>query len=912
MRRHISRKTTESGKCRRLLGFCCRILLLLLLAGYVSAEVIAKRVYQIQVPARNVAEALTILSKQTDVQVLFPYDLAVTRSANEVSGRLTLHEALERLLHGTDLTGGLSDKGVLMVTLREPGTDNDEGKDKMIESGTAKKSILATFIGFLVGSGGSQYAFAQTDDFTLEEIVVTAQKREQSINDVGITVNAFTPEDLKNFGVKSAEDLEQMTPGLTVTNSQPAGAPVYTIRGVGFNDFTAAASSTVGLYADGASIPYPVMTRSALFDLERVEVLKGPQGDLYGRNTTAGQINFISRKPTDETEAGVTLDYSRYETVDVEAYVSGALSEAVNARVAIKSITSGEGWQESITRPGDELGERDELAVRALFDIDINDDASLLLKFHHFANKSDNIAGTPTTVGGAPVPVSNDHEDADWTENHRPENDNTLQGVSAKLEWDLGGVGLTSITAYDKYDREATYDTSGVPAIDADVFNDTEIEVFSQELRLESNGGDDLYWTAGVFYSQDEVDEVYNLNFIETVGLHLENRYTQESESMAVFGHVEYQLTEQFRLSLGARYTEEERDISVCTYDVGDGSIAGFYNFFVSPFFFEPAGFSPSVLEPGDCALFNDVVGTPGAGDFTPLDDTIDTEDLMGKITLDYAPNDDLLFYGTVSTGFKSGGFNGAGALVHTQVLPYEKEELMSFELGMKSTLLDGRMQLNAALFLYDYEDKQELDNFIAPIGDVVGITNVPESKVQGAEVEMRWAVTQGLVVNLGLAYLDSEIEEFTTSCPAGLFGGAVTLPAACPERSSFDNVIPFDASGSKLDNAPEWQATASVTYSWPVTESLMMMLGGDVSYKDDNLGSRAAENSDSLFYLPDYTIVNLRAGISDAEGKWSATLWGRNMTDEYYWGSTSTSNTTTIRLNGMPKTYGVTLSYNY
>lgn len=208
----------------------------------------------------------------------------------------------------------------------------------------------AVVVSFAWASAGVQAAEQ------LEEIVVTAQKREQGVNDVGITVNTFTAEALTDHGVRSAADLESMTTGLTVTETAPTGVPVYTIRGVGFADFSTASSSTVGLYFDEASIPYAVMSRGVLFDIERVEVLKGPQGDLYGRNTTAGQINFISRKPTEQFAAGASLGYSRFNVLDFEGYVSGPLSDRVQARFAAKVANSNTGWQQSISRPGDTLG----------------------------------------------------------------------------------------------------------------------------------------------------------------------------------------------------------------------------------------------------------------------------------------------------------------------------------------------------------------------------------------------------------------------------------------------------------------------------------------------------------------------------------------------------------------------------
>ena len=285
----------------------------------------------------------------------------------------------------------------------------------------------------------------------------------------------------------------------------------------------------------------------------------------------------------------------------------------------------------------------------------------------------------------------------------------------------------------------------------------------------------------------------------------------------------------------------------------------------------------------------------------------------MGKVSLNWNLNENVLLFATVSTGFKSGGYNGAIALSHQQLQPYNKETLTSYELGMKSTLLDGSIQLNAALFMYDYEDKQELTTFIAPVGGVVGFDNVPESTVQGAELEMQWAVTEGLRWDFGLAYLDTEIDEWSARCPAGLLGAPVVLPEGCPAESSYGSVLFYDASGTSLNNSPELQLTSTLSYSFNLAQGLQGTIASDVSYKEDNIGSidaptSAAKEIPFSGYLPDYTLLNARFTVAAADGNWSATLWGRNITDEYYWHSTGSSNSTSTRINGMPKTYGVTL----
>ena len=352
----------------------------------------------------------------------------------------------------------------------------------------------------------------------IEEIVVTAQKREQGVNDVGITVNAFTGEQLKDRGFKTAEDMAMMTPGLTVNETAATGVPLYTIRGVGYQDYSTAASSTVGLYFDGVAIPYTVMSRGLMFDVERVEVLKGPQGDLYGRNTTAGQINFVSKKPTDEYEAGLTAGIGSYGTFDLEGYTSGSLSDSVRGRVAIRTIQSSEGWQKSTTRD-DELGELDTLAIRAMFDIDLSENTNMMLNLHYVDDQSENRANTAyngTDIGlsefatpysplgnyffGAnagetpPWYSTGNNEAADWTNSYsspqtgrtfnlRPQRDNQLFGASATISWDMGNTLLTSITGFDQFDRVESNDWDGGFYNDSSNINTTDLSTFSQEFR---------------------------------------------------------------------------------------------------------------------------------------------------------------------------------------------------------------------------------------------------------------------------------------------------------------------------------------------------------------------------------------------------------------------------------------------
>ena len=778
---------------------------------------------------------------------------------------------------------------------------------------------------------------------TLEEVIVTAQKRSQSENDIGITMNTWTGDELRDMGVVSAEDMALRTPGLTVNESSATGVPLYTIRGVGFQDYSTGSSSTVGIYFDQVAMPYTVMTRGLLFDTERVEVLKGPQGDLYGRNTTAGQINFISNKPTEEFTVGINAGISSYSTVDFEGFVNGAVGETMQGRFAFKTIQSSDGWQKSVDGD-DELGEKDVTALRASLNIDFSEDASLLLVAHHVDDQSDNQAATaydgrdiglgefslpytaiaPYLASGETPPwySTDDNEAAGWTNSYtspvtgttfdiRPKRDNQLEGISARLDWDLGGMSLTSITAYNHFERVEANDWDGGQYNDSSNINTTELEVFSQEIQL-SGSTESLDWVVGAYYSSDEMDEYYHYFMSDSMFggaslvfdiapfnlngygiLELDTKYKQETDSKAIFGHVEWQFAENFKLTFGARHTKEQRDWTGCTYSAADNTLGTFNNFAFG-----------TTLTPGSCGTVDDIptsptfilnlLGTANANDgLAVFTDSIDTSRTMGKLGLDYTPSKDLLVYGTISQGFKSGGFNGANSNTSTQLLPYDEEILTAYEIGAKATLLDGSLQLNTAIFSYDYEDKQEKDRVITLVGAISGITNVDKSSITGAEVDVQWMASDSLRLAFGAAWLDTEVDEWQAVDVANSEWLVTTAR--------------FDASGSELPQAPELSYTALISYDTSITENLVLGVAADVSYTDETSGGVALDRA-----TEDYMVINSRISIGDVSEKWRAMLWVRNVADEDYYPSAFIGgNGPYVRSMGMPRTVGVTFSYS-
>ena len=775
----------------------------------------------------------------------------------------------------------------------------------------------------------------------LEEVLVTAQKREQGANDVGIAITTFTGDQIRELGILSAEDIAMYTPGVTVNETAATGVPLYTIRGVGFQDYSTAASSTVGIYFDEIAMPYTVMTRGLLFDTDRVEILKGPQGDLYGRNTTAGQINFISRAPTEEFSAGITASYGRYEAVDVEGYVSGSLSDSTRGRLAARIVQSGEGWQEN-TVGDDELGEDDVMALKGTLVSDWSDTFSTKLTVSYVDDQSDNTAntaydgsliglgsfvapyqplneyiipGNPTFGTTPPWYSVDDNTKAGWTNSYtsaitgrtfdlRPQRDNQTLNIALRMDWDIGGATLTSITGYSDFQREEANDWDGGFYNDSSNINTTDLQVFSQELRL-AGETDRLNWVVGLYYSQDDMDEYYHYFMSDSVYgygsipfgvglfapnpiLELDTKYDQETTSAAIFGHVEYDLTDSLTLILGARYTNETRDWTGCTYVADDGSLGVFLN---NVFGFWGSPFEKGV---GDCGTIADIGGIDP--EFPAYSDSIDTSRPTGKIGLDWQPSDDVLVYGSISNGFKSGGFNGANSNTTTQLIPYKEEVLTAYELGTKATLANGSMQLNGAVFYYDYQDKQEQDAAVTLVGNISGLTNVDESEIYGAEVELTWQPTEGLTLAANGAWLESEVKKWQAVDRA--------TSAWQPDGGGVNY---YDASGQELAMTPDFSYTLFARYEMPITNSLMLDISADYNQPGETTGGPRLEDA-----TDDYGVANARVGLGSSDGNWRVMAWVRNLTDEdYYPSAYAGGNGPYVRTWGMPRTYGLSFSYS-
>lgn len=792
---------------------------------------------------------------------------------------------------------------------------------------TAKYLLLGVaFSGLLAGTAHAQTASA---DATAEEaateaaidsneIVVTANKREQRLNDVGITVAVVSGDDLKDRQIVNLQDLAQAVPGLNYTNTAN-GTPVFTLRGVGFNESSLASYPTVSVYLDQAPLVFGVLTRHSAYDLERVEVLKGPQGTLFGQNSTGGAINYIAAQPTNTLTAGGSISYGRFNQIIGEAYVSGPLSDTLKARV-VGRIEHADDWQISQTRPNDRNGKVRNYMGRLILDFEPSDTIRFNLNVNGWKDKSDTQA--PQFIGRSPQnPVlspafinapfaPNNARIADWTPG-LPFSDNSMWQTVLRADIDLSSdITLTSLTGYVDYKQRQGNEGEALPLSAYDIPTDIgRIKSLTQELRLSNGGNGPFRWVVGGNLEHSSVDQLLTLFYPDSsIGLTLgtffgypisELDYTsnQKMRNYAGFANVEYDLTDQLTLKLGGRYTRAKTSVEACsvaTDSVTNGTGAFFYDILLG------GAFGP--YQTGDCYPINSLpvaVGgvAPGApGAYTG---TLKEDNISWRAGLDYKVTPDVLLYVNVSRGYKGGGYPAVSASTFQQYLPYRQESVLAYEGGLKATLLDRALQLNAAAFFYDYSDKQLRARIIDPVfGRLEVLQNVPKSTIKGFELEMTARPSDRLTVTAAFTYIDSSIDQFVGINGAGLQG---------------------DFSGTPIPFTPKYQVGVNADYSAPISGSLEGFLGAGINFRSDtssviggdgNPPGLEQAGSGPIYKIADYALVDLRAGVKAEDGQWQLSVFGKNVFDKFYWNNVSAAQDSVIRYAGQPATYGVELRF--
>jgi len=553
----------------------------------------------------------------------------------------------------------------------------------------------------------------------LEEVVVTAQKKQENLQDVAIAVSAFSADTLRNAGIQNMTDVTAMTPGFSISNYNPTTPAPY-IRGVGTNSSSVGDDASVGVFIDEVYAGRAGAFDADMFDVSRVEVLRGPQGTLYGRNVAGGAMNIITNNPTDELEGRAEVTLGDYDLVALAGVLSGPLSADgnVRARLALSSRQR-DGWVTNVTN-GNELRDEDNVSARGKIDFDISD--SLYLQISADYSKDD-LEGPAAraTEDLAPTVPGNPTDKVSLIYDGYAERE--IQGASARLVWDLAGGTLTSITAYRSNDYEFLDDTTGTWQVLSLVNEATEeSDQYTQELRFSATT-DHLDYTVGFYYFYEEVDRFETFDSSATFGVPGLSRPlfngNMDSTSYSVFGEVSWLLSERWTAIFGGRYTWDEKEADLVATDP---DLLGF------------------LIEPYAVKADEDW------NKFTP------------KLGLEFQASDTTLLYITWADGYKAGGFNGLAPIAAAASTPFDEETASNYELGMKADLLDQTLRVNASLFYTDYED---LQNFFVDFGTFEVVTATADAEIYGLELELWYSPVVGLDLFLSGSWLDTEYTTF-------------------------------------------------------------------------------------------------------------------------------------------------------
>jgi iron complex outermembrane recepter protein len=729
-------------------------------------------------------------------------------------------------------------------------------------------SALALF----AGSAAAQDATAGDEAVrTLDSVTVTATKREKDLQDVAVAVSAVTSDTIEKAGLLRVEDIATLVPNLTYSESTTSRITQLVVRGLSQSGGIGN-DPNIGVYIDGVYIGRDSGFNSGLMDIARVEVLKGPQGTLFGRNSATGAISITTRRPDEAPSLEMQSTIGNYNFRRIGVTANGALTDTISAKfTALK--TDRDGYLDNSF--GGTANGINSTFLRGQVLFEPSADFRLTLSAD-YSKDDDNGNNYVTAAPGTPVNFDRVTNIPDLGFEKQEQ-----YGVAATLEYEFGnGYELTSITSQRSIDFSAFNDNDYSPLDLSTIGDNREQSQFSQELRIASPESDTLEWVAGLYYYRQAFDVTTNIvNGSDTLfafggafvdpaffgligsgaiptdfGLPSNSTFIDaiagiDTDSYAAFASGTYHFNPAWAVTAGIRYSKDQKDFSFSQSSDPLSQLFGFRTF--------------------DCK-------DPASACQTSRDDSKWTP----AVSLEYTPNDNILAYAKFSTGYNAGGFN-ANLNSGTNPLSFEPETVDSYEIGLKSELFEKRVRLNAAVFQLDYNNKQE-SIFSATAGGFIQ-GNAGGARSRGFEVELDAILTDHLDLNASVGYADSEYTDY----------GADT--------------------GNRLANAPKWQGNIALQYTRPLTAGLNLFSRGDIFYQDDRfLGS----NNDPFFVFDATTLVNFRAGVESSDQRWSVAAWGRNLLNDdsisqIFGGSSFFIPSYSYSPNN-PQTYGVDLTLRF
>lgn len=712
-----------------------------------------------------------------------------------------------------------------------------------------------------------------TKGFMLDEIVVTAQKRSERLTEVPISITALTSDTFEKNGVKELRQIGDLAPNLQFSQNNDFSSRI-TIRGVGANSRNIGFDSRVGLYLDGVYMGQSPAVNQGLQDLERVEILRGPQGTLFGKNTVAGAIHIISKKPTDEFAASFGASYGNYNAIELNATVNMPVSETTAVKFFVNK-TDRDGYIKNLY-DGTKTNEKDSYFGRIQIRSVLSDNLEMNISTDYAEHDRIATSGEALTSPFGNALPTDGRKKYEIFENVNIEEYKKLWGISLTLDYDFSnGYALKSITAYR--DTKISYVTD-VDHSEFDILNAVYTDTYkqtTQEFQLISPDEAAFKYVVGLYLynqaSETNRDIPTGSDILSIFGPAgptpgaSATTYdgTVKTTSFAVFMNGTYELTERLKLGFGFRYSQEKKDVDWSI----DGTDSGFF----------------------------------GIATGTVIEDRTD-KDFSPTVNLNYALNKDNFVYARFSTGYKSGGYNldfvnasqfGAG-------IEFDKETVTSYEVGYKTEMLDNRLRANMALFYSKFNDYQ-VNQYVDLGGGrtALVISNAAQVSSKGFEADMTYLATARLKLTASIGVLETKFDSF----PGGGSGGT-------------------DATGNKLPYAPKMTGSFGAEYNYPLPDlDAELVLRADFSHTssrfvtvNNDSGHTLSSGEEVLFgELESYNTISARIGMVDEAGAWEVYLWGRNLTDSHHLNHSFREFLGTI-IGGyaMPRTYGIEGKINF
>jgi len=818
----------------------------------------------INIPSLNVAASLNLLARQSEALLIFPYDIAKSRSAKPVSGIYSIREALDIILQDSGLVVDLSDSGVVRIRVADNVETNNPGVSKM----KSNRNFLAAVIALIVGTGGVTdqvtAADVQAQNFprVLEEVVVTATKRNTMLQDTPIAVTAFDQGMLEKAGLTEVSDLASAVPNLSMGTEGFSNSLEISMRGISSNSNTASSNPAVSVNLDGVYVPRPSGANALFYDVERVEVLRGPQGTLFGRNSTAGAINVVSRKPTDQLEGSLKFETGNYNQRAVRGVLNMPVSETFALRASMQSEER-DGYFDNSSSSipiSQDYGAVDQLSGRLSALFTPSADFSWLLVYEGSQDDGSGLLNVPN-----PLPAGEDVYDR--AVSFAGEKDITFSSLRSRMDWDISDqLRVTYVAGIGSLDRFQMSDSDGGAAALENLHSDFTNDFSSHDLQLQSTGDGALEWTVGAFYFEEENDTVFNAQIVRPDFVVAFRNYGRGQEAKAIYGQGTYSISDTVRVTAGARYTEDSKiDKDANQYFCGSpGQGSGF------------GSIDLTTINTDDCNLRSH------------LEREEDFDAVTWRLGLDWDMNDDVLLYGSVATGFKSGGFSSDAPV-------YDEENVLTVEAGLKGNFLENTLRLNAALFSSSYDDLQ--------VSQVVGTSqetkNAGEAKINGLELEGVWLVGDNTQIDGFVSWLDAKFDKYQNACDeaqGSCKGDAITL---------------LDLSGNQLTRSPKWSFNLAIEHNF-VWASGTLTPRLSVHWEDDSY--LRVYNLDDIDKVDSWTKTNFTLGYKPHEGNWGLQFFAKNIEDDAIAQTAQYSpGTGVVRSSyNAPKMYGVKFDYRW